>query len=483
MPAGIVSWGTYLPHWRLKRTSIGLALEAPSGRGTRSVASYDEDTTTMAVEAARVAVAVDGTPPPTSLVFSTPAPAYLDKTNASVIHAALGLDGAAGAYDLCGSLRSAVAAEQLGRRGEGATLVVAADLRTGPAGGAEERDSGDGAAALLFGSHGAVAELLGEASASGEFLDRWRTPGELESKQWEERFAEQIYLDLANEAFAVALKQAGVAAEQIDHLIVSGLHARAVKAVKGKLGVAPGAHAPDFGPTVGNLGAASAAFALAEVLDRARPGQVIVALVLADGADAIVWRTTDALPAAQAARTATGIETVAVQMAAGRDDLSYQRFLTWRGELRREPPRRPDPERPGAPATWRSDAWKHGFNASRCRHCGFRHLPPTRRCLECRAIDDMELERLADIPGTIATYTIDRLAFSPSPPVIGAIVDFDGGGRYRCEMTDANPATVAIGQRVRMSFRRLSTAQGVHNYFWKARPIEAPGADEGTAHV
>ena len=48
----------------------------------------------------------------------------------------------------------------------------------------------------------------------------------------------------------------------------------------------------------------------------------------------------------------------------------------------------------------------------------------------------MQPERLADVPGTVATFTIDHLAFSLSPPVVGVIVDFDGGGRYRCEMTD-----------------------------------------------
>jgi uncharacterized OB-fold protein len=37
-------------------------------------------------------------------------------------------------------------------------------------------------------------------------------------------------------------------------------------------------------------------------------------------------------------------------------------------------------------------------------------------------------------------------------------------------MTDADPGKVAIGQRVQMTFRRLYTAEGVHNYFWKARP-------------
>ena len=48
---------------------------------------------------------------------------------------------------------------------------------------------------------------------------------------------------------------------------------------------------------------------------------------------------------------------------------------------------------------------------------------------------------------------------------------FDGGGRFRCELTDVDPATVAIGGRVEMTFRKISTANGVHNYFWKARPV------------
>ncbi len=79
---------------------------------------------------------------------------------------------------------------------------------------------------------------------------------------------------------------------------------------------------------------------------------------------------------------------------------------------------------------------------------------------------------MADKLGTVATFTIDRLAYSPSPPVINVVVDFDGGGRFSCELTDADPDRVAIGDRVEMTFRRMITAGGVHNYFWKARPIE-----------
>ena len=34
-----------------------------------------------------------------------------------------------------------------------------------------------------------------------------------------------------------------------------------------------------------------------------------------------------------------------------------------------------------------------------------------------------------------------------------------------------NPADVAVGDRVEMTFRRLYTVDGIHNYFWKARPV------------
>ena len=479
MASGIVAWGTYLPFWRLQRSAIGGVLGAGGGKGTRTAASYDEDTTTMAVEAGRRALAVGaaGNGPDAAsvqdLFFSTPDPGYLDKTNATVLHAALGLDRSCGAYDFGGSSRSAVATllQALVAGAGRPTLAVVSDLRTGLAGSAEERDSGDGAAAFVCAADGAVAELVGRGASSDEFLDRWRVPGEFDSHVWEERFGEELYVPLAREAFAAALKDAGVTEGDVDHAIVTGLHVRAMRAAAAGLGVRDSALAPDLTASLGNLGAAHASVALADVLERAEPGQVVAVLSLADGADAFVLRTTDALPAAQAARGTAGVPTVAEQVASGRDDLPYASFLTWRGQLRREPPRRPDPERPGAPTVHRSESWKYAFTGSRCLVCGFRHMPPTRACLSCHAIDQMQHERLADAPGTVATFTIDHLAFSLSPPVVGVIVDFDGGGRYRCEMTDVRASELAIGDRVEMTFRRVWTAQGVHNYFWKARPI------------
>jgi uncharacterized OB-fold protein len=320
-----------------------------------------------------------------------------------------------------------------------------------------------------------VTEVLGRASVTDEFLERWRVPGETASHQWEDRFGEEVYVPLARAAAARALARAGIDAGAVDHLVVSGLHARAVASLKKALGVPADRVAPDHSAQVGNLGAADGPLSLCDVLDRAGAGEVVMMVEVADGADAVVVRTTDRLPAVQAARREAGLRPVADLLEEGRSDLSYAIFLSWRGMLQRDPPRRPDPERPDAPAMHRTEGWKFGFNASRCLACGFLHLPPTRVCLACQTVDRMEPERMADLQGTVATYTIDRLAYSLSPPMVGAVIDFDGGGRYRGEMTDVDPEAVAVGTRVEMTFRRLYSAQGVHNYFWKARPLPVDG--------
>ena len=178
---GIVSAAAYLPHRRLDRSTIAAVAGTGGGKGTRTVASYDEDTTTMGVEAARAALRpLDGVIPHT-LWFSTVAPAYLDKTNATVIHAALQLGRDVGAFDADGSVRSAMGALRAALGGRGSHLVVTADLRIGLAGGPDESAVGDGAAALVIGDERdgpVIAELLGGGWATEEFLDRWRTPGD-----------------------------------------------------------------------------------------------------------------------------------------------------------------------------------------------------------------------------------------------------------------------------------------------------------------
>lgn len=466
---GIISAGAYIPYNRLQRSKIGAALGTPGGRGTRAVASYDEDTTTMSVEAGRNVLHAAGDARPGVVFFATSDPAYLEKNNSTAIHAALDLPVNGGAYDMVGSARSGMGALLAGLgHAWGPSLVVMADTRTGLAGGTDESTGGDGAAAFLVGddSQGTViAELVGGAASTSEFLDRWRTPGHNFSKQWEERFAEAAYADVIEEAVKDAYQQTGLNPENIDKVVMTGLAARAVRSAAKYVGVAPDKYVDNLDATVGNTGTAHFGILLAAALEDAQPGQVILVVNAADGCDVAIFRATDAISAWQPARS------VRTQIEKGNDSLDYAKFLTWKGMLVREPPRRPDPDRPGGPPMFRTEKWKYAFYASKDRSTGTVHLPPQRVSVKGGAVDDMELVPMADVPGTIATFTIDRLAFSMSPPVVAAVVDFDGGGRYPIEMTDVDPSEAKIGMRVEMTFRRLYTADGIHNYFWKARPI------------
>jgi len=461
---GIVAYGVYLPYWRLDRKSIGEALGVSAGSGTRAVASYDQDTTSLGVEAGRAALRGVRVVPQ-AVYFATANPSYLDKTNATAIHAALDLPTSAFAADMAGSVRSMVAAMRAARDGRAPTLAVLSDVRTGLPGGGDEREGGDGAAAYLFAEDGPEAPVLAEplaaASASAEFLDRWRLPGENTSHQWEERFGEHAYVPLGQSVLAEALKQAGIDAGRLAHLVVAGPHGRAVKRVAAAAGAKKEAVGDDFAGSIGNTGTAHAGIMFADALDRAQAGDLVAVVSLSDGADASIWRVTTA-----AKRPAN-----VGAMLAGGGRVSYPTFLAWRGFLQREPPRRPDPQPPEAPPALRAEAWKFAFTGSKCQACGALHLPPQRVCVKCHAVDKMKAERMADVPATIATFTVDRLAFSPSPPMVVAVLDFEGGGRFQSEMTDVDPKSVKIGDRVAMTFRRILTAGGVHNYFWKARPL------------
>ncbi len=167
----------------------------------------------------------------------------------------------------------------------------------------------------------------------------------------------------------------------------------------------------------------------------------------------LLFRTTDALASWTSARP------VAAQVEAGAA-IPYGTYLRWRGVLPVEPPRRPEPARPSASAASRSEGWKFGFVGS-ADDDGEVHLPP-------QPSDATDVP-MSDASGTIATFTVDRLAYSPSPPVVFAVVDFDGGGRLPVELTDVDIDQVRIGARVELTFRKLFTADGIHNYFWKAR--------------
>jgi uncharacterized OB-fold protein len=339
-----------------------------------------------------------------------------------------------------------------------------ADRRGGLPGSADERTGIDAAAAFCFGDDGVIAELLGCASATAEFLDRWAQPGDLGSHTWEERFGEGEYLPLAERAVEDVLKATGLTMAEVGAVVVAGPNARAVKSAASSLrkqaDLAP--DPADLTSLVGNGGTASLGLALADALDTAGADDVILALSLADGADAMLLRTTDLLATR---RPAPIRDSLGDGMVVG-----YPTYLMWRGLLSREGPRRPHPVRPSAPFSARDIPYKFAFVGGRCRQCSTVQFPLPDVCLRCQARNSCDPISGAGAIGTIATYTVDRLAYSPNPPLVSAVIDLEVGGRVTVEVADIPIDSLEVGLEVKMTFRRLMTADGVHNYFWKAGP-------------
>lgn len=458
---GIVGYHCYIPQYRLRRADIAAALGSDA-HGERTVAGYDEDSTTLGVAAALPVVrgreAAAG-----SLWFATSDPVYADKTNAATLHAALDLRPDIAAVDLGAGLRSGVAALLTAARDGG--LAVLADRRGGAVGGTDERTGGDAAAAFLFGEEAAVARITGSAAVTAEFIDRWRAPGAPEGWAWEERFGEQRYVELADQLLTT-LTERGVDLTDVARFAVAGSNPRAVRTVGNAVRHRTGARqeGADLADRIGNAGAAQAGLALADLLDAAEPGETLLLVSLADGADAIVLQAADTIAGARGRPLRAGLDSGVL--------INYPQYLVWRRRVVAERPRRPDPERPSAPFAWRNRRYKLSMAGGRCRKCGAVQYPLPDICYRCHTAGPFDTVTAGHGSARIVTFTIDRLAFSPSPPLVSAIVAFEGGGRLQCELTDVR-GPLHIGDEVEPTFRRGATVDGIHNYVWKTRPRSA----------
>ena len=94
-------------------------------------------------------------------------------------------------------------------------------------------------------------------------------------------------------------------------------------------------------------------------------------------------------------------------------------------------------------------------------------------CPKCRAKDQFDEIRLSDKTGRIFTFSADNLCPRREAPRVTAIVDFDGGGRMATMMTDRVLEEISVGMPVEMSFRRLASQDGMHNYGWKSVPLRS----------
>jgi hydroxymethylglutaryl-CoA synthase len=206
---------------------------------------------------------------------------------------------------------------------------------------------------------------------------------------------------------------------------------------------------------------------LAAALEEASPGDRILLASYGNGADAFSIEVTESIGRLAERR---GIRR---HLASKRMVNNYETYVRWRGLMTLEPARRPERPPMSISELWRERRQLLALYGKRCTACGTPQyeVRPGRVCVVCQAKDQFEPYRFADKKGKIFTFTQDRLQTSNDPPNTAVVVDFDGGGRAMFDLTDRDPDGVEVMMPVEMTFRKLYFNRGVHNYYWKARPV------------
>lgn len=468
---GILRHGAYVPYFRLSGSQIGDAWGRSGSRGEKAVANYDEDSLTLAVEAARDCLAGWDRSTIDALFFVSTTSPYREKLGATLIAAVLGLRSDILTADFAHSLRSWTTALEMARvcvqAGKaGSVLVVAADTRTVHPGSPQEPLLGDGAAAFLIGRGRSAAGWESFASVSNEMMDTWRTQEDTFICSWEDRWVKQHgFLQVTGIAVDRVLAESGLSANQLDRAVLCGPDTRSQRQLAGTLKLSEGTILSDLlADRVGFAGAAHAPLMLAFALEEAGPGETILVAGYGDGADAMLLKTTDQVAEAAGQRGVKG------HLAIKKGLANYERYLWYRRLVDVHPP-------PAllvgssATALWRDRNSVLRLKGSRCRACGEPAFPIQRICRGCGARDDHDEIPLAETRGKLFTYTLDYLAGQTDPPLIQSVVDLKPGCRIYTSMTDADPDDVRLEMDVEMTFRRTRKAEGFYNYFWKCRPV------------
>jgi hydroxymethylglutaryl-CoA synthase len=478
--AGLQSFGAYVPRLRLERSAITAATGWASGmrggkpKGRRSYCAWDEDSVTLAVEAARDCLVGRARDQVTSLVFASTTAPFADRCNAGIVAEALDLREAMHTADVAGHQRAGVAAlvDALRNAAPNRTdLIVASERRVARVGSEQESRFGHGAAAVLVTAGTELAaECVGVASLRADFVDHFRAADDDYDYAYEERWIrDEGYLALVPRAIRLALDSAGVAVGDVAHCIVQGPQ-RFAQAVARAAGLRAEAVPDDLHGECGDTGVAHPLLVLGQLLERVERGALIVVAGFGQGCDVVLLRGTGRR--ASAGRGASGT------LADGVSNDEYVRFLANCGLVDVDRGMRAERDnRTAQSALWRHHRDVTAFVGGKCTACGTVQYPRARTCVNpaCRAFDTQVPEPLAEKTGRVKTYTEDWLAVTRSPPHVYGNVEIDGGGNAFIEFADTRPGELAVGAPVRFVFRikDFDTLRGFRRYFWKAVPVRS----------
>jgi hydroxymethylglutaryl-CoA synthase len=470
---GLLATARYAPRLRLERSAVfeqhrwmapGLKSLA---KGQRTMANWDEDAVTMAVEASRGLLAASPLVGAAELTLASTTLPFADRLNAGIVAAAIGLDSAAVVRDVASSGRAALTelAAALRHPVPGLTrITVASERRIGRPGGAQELIFGDGAAAAAVGSGPAIATFVAARSVHADFIDHFRQTGEAYEYGWEERWVrDEGYMKVAASAIKRCLEDAGVSAADVSHFALPAPVARINDAVAKRVGIAAAALVPTAGETIGDLGCAQPLAMLDSALRAAAPGALILVAGFGSGCDVLLLKR-------------TAVPCPGTVPDAGKPETSYLKYLSFTGQIALAWGMRAEMDnKPALSAAWRDHGRTERFEGGRCERCGTVQFPLARLCVNpaCKAQDAQKPVSFADRPAHVLTHTSDFLGYTPAPPFQFGHIDFDGGGRVLMEFADTDRDELRVGLPLRMVYRikDLDAARGFRRYFWKATPV------------
>ena len=477
---GILAYGAYLPRLRLARKSVADANAwfnpALKGlaKGERTMCNWDEDTVTMAVEAARDCLLGQDRGIVAGLSLASTSFPFEDRLNAGIVLEALSLSPCVNAQDLTASQRAAtsslVAALQMTRGGAGPALVVASEKRRTKTASPLELQTGDGAAALLVGAGPVVAKLIGHASRTVDFVDHFRGEGFEFDYTWEERWIrDEGYNKIVPATLADLFKATDVKPADIAHFAMPCLLPRVAAGIAKRAGMPDATVRDNLHAVCGETGAAHPLVMLVDALENAKPGDKILVVGFGQGCDALLFEATEHLP-----RLAPRLG-VKGHLARRKEEPNYPKFLAFNDLVAIERGMRADVDKQTPLSSlYRNRRMLTGFIGGQCRTCGTLQFPKSNVCVNpnCNAFHSQDDHPFADTPAKVQSYTADRLTYSPDPPHYYGMVVFEEGGRAMIDFTDCDAAAVDVAAPMRMMFRikEYDPARGFTRYFWKAAP-------------
>lgn len=484
---GIISFGAYIPRIRLQRSAVVAAnawfnpgLKAHR-TGERAVANWDEDSITMAVEAARDALSARGREEIGAIVMASTTMPYLDRQNAVIVKEALNLADEISAVDVTGSQRAGMSAlsQALSRSGTGTEqlLCVASDKPNAKPASESELTNGAGAAAFLLGTEAVIARRLASASLSADFIDHFREQGREHDYEWEGRWIrEEGYGKLVPKAIASALARAGVEADAVDTFILPAPIRGIAASVAKQCGIKAEAVFDSLTATMGHAGTAQPLVLLALALETARPGQKILVAGFGSGCEVLLLeRTNEPLQSAPAMG-------VSGWLARRKPEDNYAKFLFLSGHVDFERGMRAEfDQKQPLTALWRERRTVLGLVGGRCTETGAVQFPRSQISVSSNshAVGTQEAYPLAERTARILTHTADNLTYTPDPPSYYGMIDFDEGGRMSAEFCDVDEDDIHVGREMRMMFRIKwqDNLRGFTRYFWKAAPVGRRSGD------